>query len=266
MTSLQPILLAAVLLWSARLKTFSRYAEATARRSPLARLLGDRRAVPAYRGVGVIEAAVAVLLLVRPSIGTWACAGLGVGFVAYLAYGRLFAKEASCGCMSAQPSPIRARSFLRAFLVIALALIPVPVSLAGAGVIVGEALLFAALSSELDRHWLVPLRRLKARWTHPLASPGDFPVPVASSVEQLQRSSAYREIAASLRSDLREHWDEGEWRLLLYSVTHAGVPASVVFAVPRLRYAPTDVRAAVVAETGETLATLLSTPQPEYAI
>ncbi|MFF5073456.1 hypothetical protein ACFY2R_20225 [Micromonospora olivasterospora] len=70
----------------------------------------------------------------------------------------------------------------------------------------------AALSPELDRRWLLPLRQLRVRLTHPLR--GGSGVPLLASVQQLQLSEAYRRVAPLLRSDVQEHWDDGEWRFV----------------------------------------------------
>jgi hypothetical protein len=105
----------------------------------------------------------------------------------------------------------------------------------------------AVLSAEFDPAWLVPLRRLRVRLSHPLAGTG-FEVPLQSTVQQLQRSDAYRQVARLLVSDVREHWDEGEWRLLCYTARRDGRAATAVFAVPRLRYEPAAVRVALVDE------------------
>jgi hypothetical protein len=122
-------------------------------------------------------------------------------------------------------------------------------------VLVAEALVCVALSGELDRYWLRPLRRLKVRLTHPLgATAGSFEVPLASTVQQLLRSPAYRSVGELLRSDVLDHWDEGEWRFLSYTAAYAGRPATAVFAVPLPRYEPDAVNVAVVdEEKGETL-------------
>ncbi|NUT33362.1 MAG: hypothetical protein HOV79_09825 [Hamadaea sp.] len=277
--SLQPLLIAAVLLWSARAKLFSRYAEAHARRSALAPLLGENRALPAYRLLGGVEAALAAALLVPGLLlaEAVAAAALSTGFLAYLAYARIKAPDSTCGCMGAQSAPVNGRSFGRAGVLLAAALTALAADgswlagladrpVLGLALLVAEGAAVVAFSPELDRHWLLPLRRLHARITHPLASPGSFDVPLDSTVEQLQRSSAYRELAPSLRSDVREHWDEPGWRILVYSARYAGREGSAVFAVPRLTYAPETVRAAIVDATGATLLSLESHPTPEYAL
>src|SRR5262249_5731398 len=97
------------------------------------------------------------------------------------------------------------------------------------------------------RYWLVPLRKLKVRLTHPLAGSQDV-VPLHATVTQLQRSEAYRQVAPLLASDLREHWDADEWRILCYSARYQDPPATAVFAVPRLRAQPAAVRVSIVDE------------------
>jgi hypothetical protein len=111
---------------------------------------------------------------------------------------------------------------------------------------VGGLLAVVALSPELDHWWLLPWRRTWARWTHPLASPDAFDVPLESTVQQLHHSPAFRQLAGDLTSDVREHWDADEWRILVYTIRSTERTGSAVFAVPRLRYAPDAVRATVV--------------------
>lgn len=270
---LQPLLLGAVLLWSARLKLLSRHAPTAARRSALAQLLGEQRALPAYRLVGVVEAALAGFLLAPPALPGEAAAAalLSLGFTGYLAYARVAAPSSSCGCLSATRSPIGWRSFARTGALLAASLLALPATtswavvlaerpLPAAAVLLAGAALLAALSPELDRHWLDQLRQLKVRLTRPL--PTGFDVPLDSTVEQLRRSPVYAETAVLLTSDLREHWDDDDWRILVYSARHAGgTEVSAVYAVPRLRYQPAAVRLALVDEpTGQVLLTRQSAP------
>ena len=107
------------------------------------------------------------------------------------------------------------------------------------------AVLIVALSPELDANWLLPLRRLRLRYRHPLAGRA-FEVPLESTVQQLQKSAAYRSVVELLHSDVLDSWDEGEWRILTYSARRDAGPATAVFAVPRLRYSPELVRVALV--------------------
>ncbi|MFD0632749.1 hypothetical protein ACFQ9X_15285 [Catenulispora yoronensis] len=103
----------------------------------------------------------------------------------------------------------------------------VPVAL----LLVGEAALFVALSAELDRLWLTPLRRLRVRLTRPLAGAPDE-VPLQATVSTLVRSPAYREVAIWLTSDVLEHWDADGWRILVYGARLPDRPVTAVFAVP----------------------------------
>jgi hypothetical protein len=75
---------------------------------------------------------------------------------------------------------------------------------------------------------------------------GGTGVPLLSTVQQLQQSAAYRRVAPALTSDVREHWDEQEWRFVSQSVRYQGRAAVAVFAVPLRRYQPEAVRVAVV--------------------
>ncbi|MEV0696158.1 hypothetical protein AB0I73_40740, partial [Streptomyces sp. NPDC050388] len=122
-----------------------------------------------------------------------------------------------------------------------------------------------ALSVDLDRWWLLPLRRLRLRvWGHPLfgSERGDR-VPVAASVELLERSLAWQTASPVVRSGLLDHWEEDGWRILLYSGVYGtrenARPVSVVFALDATasRDTPDDpaVRVSFVdADSGEPVA------------
>lgn len=257
--ALQPLLVGAVLIWAASLKLFSRQAATAAARSALSRLVGEQRALPAYRLVGGLELAVAALLVLPPAWWPEALAAtaLSIGFVGYLWYARRTAPTSSCGCLSAKRTPVSWRSFARSGLLVAASALAVPATtgwldvvrarpyLAGA-VLLAEAVAVVVLSPELDWAWLVPLRQIRMRLTHPLT--GGYGVPLLASVQQLQLSSAYRRVASLLRSDVREHWEQDEWRMVTYAAQYQGRAAVAVFAVPRLRHDPAAVQLALVDE------------------
>jgi hypothetical protein len=259
--ALQPALVGAVLVWAGALKLFGHRAPVLAGRSALPRLVGKDRAVPAYRTVGSVELGIGAVLVLPPMLVAEAVLAtvLCLGLLGYLAYARAVAPESPCGCFGYSPARVRWRGFARAAALtvasglailgsswwgVALASRPLAVVV----VLAVEASAVVALSAELDSYWLLPLRRQRVRWRHPLAGSGRFDVPVASSVHQLMRSPAYRAAGGWLRSDLLDGWDEGEWRILSYSACGEGRPATAVFAVPRLRYEPADVKAALVDE------------------
>jgi hypothetical protein len=272
--SLQPVFVAAVLLWAAGVKLLVRHASGQAKRSALARLVGERHALTAFRLVAAAELLVALALLAPPAQWTEpvAATALSAGFLGYLTYARLAAPDSSCGCLSARRAPVSWRAFARAGVLAGACVLSLAAAtgwpaafglpaatgwpaalaerpLAAAAALLGEAAAVAALSAEFDAAWLVPLRRLRIRLSHPLAG-GGFEVPLQSTVQQLQRSAAYREVARLLVSDVREHWDEGEWRVLCYTARKDGRATTAVFAVPRLRYEPGAVRVALVDEAG----------------
>ncbi|MFG1889219.1 MauE/DoxX family redox-associated membrane protein [Micromonospora sp. NPDC049051] len=274
LAALQPLVVGAVLVWSARVKLVSRHAATAAGRSALTRLLGQRRALPAYRLLGGVELTLGALLLLPPvhRLEAVAAAVLAAGFLGFLAYSRRAAPASSCGCLSATPTPVTDRSLARAGLLLAAgglawtatdgwstALADRPVA-AGA-VLLAELAAVVTLSPELDRTWLLPLRRLRARLTHPLR--GGAGVPLLATVQQLQLSDAYRRVAPLLRSDVREHWDDGDWRFVGHAGRYQGRPMTAVFAVPLADRAPDAVRVAVVDDaTGQTLLSLAATAPP----
>ncbi|MFC5923383.1 MauE/DoxX family redox-associated membrane protein [Micromonospora vulcania] len=270
--ALQPLVVGAVLIWSARVKLVSPHAAQAANRSALAGLVGQRRALPAYRLLGGVEVTIGALLLLPPVLRAEALAAtaLAVAFLGYLGYARRAAPTSSCGCLSARATPVSGRSLARAgFLAAAsgLALLTtggwLPALLghpvAGGAVLLAELAVVVALSPELDHSWLLPLRRLRARLTHPLR--GGSGVPLLATVQQLQLSDAYRRVAPLLRSDVREHWDDGDWRFVGHAARFQGRLVTAVFAVPLVDREPDAVRVAVVDDaTGHTLLSLAGTP------
>lgn len=295
--ALQPVPVAAVLAWTGWVKVSSPAARQAARSSALATIVGKERAPLAQGVLGGVELAVAAGLAatgvlaasgvpgapgagggavaaVVLAVAAGAATALTLGFLGYLGYARLFAPDASCGCVSARQAPIRWRQFARAGLLLAASASALavglgtgaagwaggtggqgwPVALAdhpltGVALVVLEVLVVLGLSPELDRRWLLPLRKLYFRLRpNPLAGAA-HDLPLESTVTQLRNSGAYRQVAAALRSDVLDSWDEGDWRLVSYAArTGAGASGTAVFAVPRLRYAPDAVRVALVAD------------------
>lgn len=248
-------LICVVLLWAGGFKLLHHNASAAARRSVLATLVGKDRAVAGYRVVGVLEIVVGLSVLLSPT-AAYAAAALFAGMLCYLAYGRWRAPDSSCGCLGDKHAPVRGRSFARAGLLLA-ASVAATAGWPGSppatvGVVVVGLAVVVALSPELDHRWLFPLRRWRNRLRHPL---GRLPVtiPLESTVQQLSRSGAYRSVVEQLTSDLHDHWDEGEWRVLTYAARTPSGPATAVFAVPRLAYAPDRVRVALVPEEKEAI-------------
>jgi hypothetical protein len=250
---IQPVVVAAVLAFAGWFKVFGRIAAVAARRSALPALVGKDRAFAVYRAVGVTELLVALGLLVS-AFGAVAASVLCAGMLGYLVYVRVAAPQSSCGCLGSAHSRVGWRTFTRTGLLAGLALlslwanewwwsIPGPLWM----VALGEVLAVFALSPELDRYWLLPLRRWRMRVSHPLAGQ-PFDVPLESTVQQLRKSTAYRSVVELLRSDVLDSWDEDEWRILTFSARRANGPATAVFAVPRLRYDPELVRVVLVAD------------------
>lgn len=282
--ALLPAAVGVVLTWAGAVKLFGRAGAVAAVRSALPRLVGREAAVPAYRSVGAVELMVGAALLLPPALPAEAAvaAALGVGFVGYLTYARIAAPGSSCGCMGDRPTPVRGRAFARAGLLTAAAALAALATLAESAdqrwwgqaaldhpaaalaVLLGFTLATAALSEELDHRWLLPLRRLRLRLRHPLrhtmtgAGTGAGDAPIASSVQQLLASPAYRTAGGWVSTDLQDSWPEGEWRVLSYGARYGDRQATAVFAVPRTHYDPSAVRAALVDETDRTV--LWTTP------
>ncbi|TYB54349.1 hypothetical protein FXF51_47800 [Nonomuraea sp. PA05] len=254
----QPYVIAAFLLWAGLVKLFGRRMRAQAGRTALARLTGPARAVPALRLVGLAELAVAAALLVpplRPLDGV-AAALLSAGFLAYLTYAAVAAPASSCGCLGTHSRPVDVRAFARAGLLLAAALLTAtaqggeavplvtadPLVVLVEAVVLMEVVVLLALSAELDRYWLVPLRRLLVRVRRPLAIPPPADVPLEASLHLLRRSLAYCSAAAQLTSDVLESWDEDGTRFVVYGARGR----TAVFAVPLAGDDPAGVRVALV--------------------
>jgi hypothetical protein len=265
--SVQPLFIGGTLLWSGGLKCFGRSARRAAERSALPSLVGEGRAPAAYRLTGAVELALAAVLLLPPAYlaETAAAAALGAGFLGYLTYARLFAPDSSCGCLSKKATPVTWRSFGRAGLLLAAALLGTLGDGFWSGritawtvvLLVAETAALAALSPEADRWWLLPLRRLRIRLRHPL-SDRSFAMPLESSLQQLLGSPVYRKAGPLLRSGLRETWDADDVRVLCYTAEYEGRPATAVFAVPREHYRPEEVRGVLVDESTESTLLVLA--------
>jgi hypothetical protein len=228
----QPYVIALFLVWAGLMKLFSRRMRARAGQTALARLVGAARAVPALRLVGVIELAVAAALL-APPFSPWegaVAALLSAGFLAYLTYSYVAAPTASCGCLGAHSRPVDLRAFARAGLLLAASLLAILADSQPPLVALGlaEAVALMALSAELDRHWLTPLRQLLVRLRRPLAVTPSEHVPLGTSLHLLYRSPAYCSASAQLTSDVQDTWDEDGLRFVVYGARER----TAVFAVP----------------------------------
>lgn len=232
-------------------KLFGRRTARVAAGTVLVRVLGGaRQATAVLRGLGGVELALAAALLAAPTavVPGAATAALGLGFTGYLGYARATAPESSCGCSARDEGPIGARSFARAALVV----------LGGTAAATADAgwwseisrrpvasLVCAAVASALalvlgsgpDRLWLLPLRKARIRlFGNPLPAAAER-VPVAASVELLERSLAWQAASPIVRSALLDAWDDEGWRVLLFAGVYEDArgahPARVLFALDR---------------------------------
>ncbi|MER6001379.1 MauE/DoxX family redox-associated membrane protein [Nonomuraea angiospora] len=228
----QPYVIALFLAWAGLMKLFSRRMRVQAGQTALARLVGAARAVPALRIVGVAELAVAAVLLLPP-VSPWEgamAALLSAGFLAYLTYSYVAAPTSSCGCLGAHSRPVDVRAFARAGLLLAASLLAVPADPGPPLVALGlaEAVALMALSAELDRYWLTPLRQLRVRLRGPLVAQPSEHVPLGASLHLLYRSPAYCSASAQITSDVQDTWDEDGLRFVVFGARER----TAVFAVP----------------------------------
>lgn len=252
-SDLAPLVCGVLLAVTGAGKLFGRRTAQLAANTVLVRVLNDgRRAGLALRAVGAAELAVAAALLAAPATTApgVATAVLGAGFVGYLAYAKATAPESSCGCSARAEGPIGVRSFARAALVV---LGGVCAAFAGSAwwtrvhqspgrsalVVAAAAALVFAVSADLDRLWLLPLRRLRIRlFGHPLASGPGERVTVEASVQLLEHSLAWQTASPLVRSGLLDHWDDEGWRVLRFSgvveePARSARAVSVLFALDR---------------------------------
>jgi hypothetical protein len=250
----QPLLIGVLLLWSA----YGKFADPEqGERTALPSLVGESHAVAAYRTVAGLEVLIALALLAPPAwvVEAVAAAALSLGFTGFLIYSKVVVPEASCGCTGKSAKPVGGRAIARALLLLAISLAAVFASTgwwsAGAGltVLVVEAAVFAMLSAELDRYWLLPLRRFRVRLSHPYAGTASDDTPLAATQRRVLLSPAYRAVDGLLRSDIHDYWDDEGWRFVSYAANYDGVKATAVFAVPHENPTPESIRVALVDET-----------------
>jgi hypothetical protein len=254
-SDLAPLVCGVLLAVTGAGKLFGRRTALVAAGTVLIRVLGEaRRAGLVLRAVGAAELAVAAGLLAGPAAGLpavvpgAATAGLGAAFLGYLGYARATAPESSCGCSAQAEGPIGPRTFARAA-----AVLLGGVAAAGADrawwsqaaqrplgsilVTAAAAALLFAVSADLDRYWLLPLRRLRIRlFGHPLSSAGAGRVPVEASVQLLENSLAWQAASPIVRSALLDAWDDDGWRVLRFSGVYqeearGARPVNVLFAL-----------------------------------
>ncbi|WP_344887833.1 MauE/DoxX family redox-associated membrane protein, partial [Nonomuraea antimicrobica] len=200
------------------------------------------------RLVGLAEVAVAAALLAPPlhPLDGAAAALLSAGFLGYLAYASVAAPTTSCGCLGTHSQPVDVRAFARAAFLLVASVVALLASSAAAApvpaVVVVEAVLLMALSSELDRHWLTPLRAHLVRVRRPLAAPPSARVPLETSLHLLRRSPAFCSASDQLTSDVQETWDEEGLRFVVYGASGR----TAIFAVPLTGDDPEAVRVALV--------------------
>lgn len=236
-TALAPLVCGLLLAVTGAGKLFGRQVAQLAANTVLVRIFNDgRRATLALRLVGAAEIAIAVGLLAVPGsvVSGAAATALGVGFTGYLGYAKVTAPESSCGCSARSEGPIGWRAFTRAGLVVAFGLLTLAASApwwsqltehpVASVVLVLVAAAVLLVLSDAEDNWLLPVRRLRLKlFGHPLGGDGEQ-VPLAASVELLERSFAWQAASGIVRSSLIDHWDEDGWRILRFTGVHEGEP------------------------------------------
>ncbi|MFC4493725.1 MauE/DoxX family redox-associated membrane protein [Streptomyces ovatisporus] len=291
-SSLAPVVLAVLLGWTGASKLFGSRAAQQAPKTALARMLSSsERAVQVLRATGLAELVLAAGLLAVPHspLPGVATALLGAGFAGYLGRARVIAPESSCGCTANDSAPVTWRAFARAGLVLAGGVAAATASAAwwttvgdrpaaSAAVLAAGGAVLTVLSVDLDRWWLLPLRRTRLRiFGHPLAgAAGGKQVPVAATVQLLENSLAWQAASPVVRSGLLDHWEEAGWRFLLYSGVYVeegggARPVSVVFALDATASrdtagAPAARVSVVDADTGEPVGVDLAAVRPRTAL
>ncbi|MEU6573894.1 MauE/DoxX family redox-associated membrane protein [Streptomyces sp. NPDC046805] len=249
-TNLATLLLGVLLAGTGAGKAFGRHVARQAAGTVLVRVLNDgRRATLVLRATGAVELVIAAGLLAAPAtrVPGIAATALGIGFLGYLGYARATAPESSCGCTARNNGPVTWRAFVRAGLVVAGGAAAVGARtawwtqaarhpVASAVFLAVSLAVLVAVSSDLDDLWLVPLRRTRLTvFGHPLVGGHDEEVPVAASVELLERSLAWVAASPVVRSGLIDHWEADGWRFLQYAGVHdpdgRARPVTVLFAV-----------------------------------
>jgi hypothetical protein len=263
--ALQSGWLAAVLIAAAATKLLDRHAAESVRATALTPVLGPRRALPAYRMLGILELLVGTLLLTSLARTASAIAAtvLAMGFIGYLTYARRRAPESGCGCLHSRggPTPVSWRSFARAGLMLVagfLAIRSVRAAdywldvllarpFAAAAVLIAETLALVVLSPELRGiRGSLPRRHVGPRLPRPLLAGSGLTV--RSSIRQLHESPAYHQVAGLLDADIVDSWRDESWQILCYDARYEGRPATAAFAVPLRRYDPRTVRVTLVDE------------------
>lgn len=256
----QALVLALVFAWAGVWKLAFPQARSLAARTALARILNSKqRAVTAFRALGCVEIAAAVLLLVPPA-RLWALALatlLTLGFVAYLALAWRIAPEAPCGCMGGRAVGISWRSLARAGVLLALSVAGWPVREFWGSALAAAPWLVPLLVLELGALWLLSPefggqeQRIARHLSRSLRQRLDptcarLPQDVAAVERALQDTLPYRSLVPALggRTDA---WREGCWDFVAYGASYEQQAATVVFAAPAF-FDPREVSAAVIAD------------------
>jgi hypothetical protein len=275
--ALQPEWLAAVLIAAAAAKLLDPHATGGVGATALTPVLGPRRALPAYRLLGILELLIGTLLLtpLTRTVSAVAATVLAVGFIGYLTYARRRAPESACGCLHSRGgrTPVSWRSFARAGLMVVAGLLAVRAAgywldvllarpFAAAAILTAETLALVLLSPELRGILRTQSRRhVRPRLPRPLITGSGLTV--RSSIQQLQESPAYQQVAGLLDPDIVDSWRDQAWQILCYDARYDGRPATAAFAVPLRRYDPRAVRVTLVDEfSGHTLLAAESVSMP----
>ncbi len=262
---IQQLVIGSILIWSGVWKVLIPNSVETAHRSALSVYINKKTILEIlFRSLGIIELLIGLSLVLPPHF-RWenvAASVLALGFVVYLVISFKVAPDKPCGCMGNRGKPISWRTLVRAGYFLLLTLIGWLftsrfwyTSLSDHYWLAFMALLevgiFMTLSSELDWIWVqilkIPLLRTLAFTLIGQVDCTSKKVSLLEIISRLNNSQVFLIYKKIIKSDLIEHWRNGCWYFLSYSVMYQGHQAVIVFSVP-IKDRPNWVRAAIFNE------------------
>lgn len=241
-SEIQPFILGVLLIWAGIWKIQSPDARKVVRESALAGLVSPQIAQVGHFLLGLIEGVTGASLLLPPThwMEKWFVALIGCGFLVYLGLAKRRAPDRPCACMGSQKVPISWRSFGRAGLFFAMAMLSWKAEDSWAlilmkrpwfiGLVIAEFLLFCWFSPDVG--WERVIAAVFRRSSFLQQDCATTPEHLSKSLKRLQRSRAFREFQPFLRGESIDQWREGCWRFFCFPASWEGQPVIAVFALP----------------------------------